>query len=79
MGVALLEIAKSADELFARDVFVVGKEISLSGLASVVDEDVGIGRHTSDGTDHVTASGWLAAEEFGEGECSFVRTYSLRT
>lgn len=51
--VSLLKVAKSSHKLLAGNVFVVGKEVSLGGLAGVVDEDVGIGRHASDSTDHV--------------------------
>lgn len=54
LGVSLLEIAESADELFAGNVFVVGEEVSLGGLTGVVDEDVGIGSHAGDGANHVT-------------------------
>lgn len=53
LSVALLEIAKTAHELLARDFFVVGEQISLGGLSGVVDEDVCIGRHASDGADHI--------------------------
>ena len=53
LRVTLLQIAKTADELLARDVFVVGKEVSLRSLTGVVDEDVCIGRHSCDGADHV--------------------------
>ena len=53
--VALLEIAQTAHELLAGDVFVVGPEILLGGLAGVVDEDVGIGRHAGNGANHVAA------------------------
>jgi len=54
LGVTLLQITESADELFAGDVFVVGEEVSLSGLSGVVDKDVGIGGHSSNSADHVT-------------------------
>jgi hypothetical protein len=53
LRVSLLEIAQAAHELLAGNVFVVGEEVALGGLAGVVDEDVGIGRHASDGADHV--------------------------
>lgn len=36
MGVALLEVAEAADELFAGDFFVVGEEVALGGLAGYV-------------------------------------------
>ncbi len=41
--------------MFAGNVFVVGEQVSLSGLSGVVDEDVGIGSHTCYGADHVAA------------------------
>ena len=53
LGVALFKVTQASDELFAGDFFVVGEEIALSGLAGVVDEDVGVGSHASDGADHV--------------------------
>ena len=53
LRVTLLQIAQAADKLFARNLLVVGEEVVLSGGASVVDEDVGIGGHSGDGTDHV--------------------------
>lgn len=55
LGVALLQIAETADELFARDFFAVGNEVALGGLSGVVNEDVRISGHTSNSTDHVTA------------------------
>lgn len=54
LSVALLQIAQATDELLARDVFVVGEKVSLSGLAGVVDEDVRIGCHACNGADHIT-------------------------
>ena len=66
LSVTLLEVAKSTDELFARDVLVVREEVSLGGLASVVDQDVGIRGHTCDGADHVAM------------EAALVRTKSYR-
>ncbi len=53
LRVALLQVTQAAHELLAGDVFVVGEEVLLGGLASVVDEDVGVGGHACDGTDHV--------------------------
>jgi hypothetical protein len=53
LRVSLLEIAQAAHKLLAGNIFVVGEEVALGGLAGVVDEDVGIGRHTSNGADHV--------------------------
>ena len=53
LGVALLEVAEAAHELFAGDVGIVGEQVALRGLASVVDEDVGVGGHACDGADHV--------------------------
>ena len=53
LGVALLEVTEATDELFTGDFFVVGEEVALSGLTGVVDEDVGVGGHASDGADHV--------------------------
>ena len=54
MRIPLFQVAQAADELFAGDLFVVGEEVALGGLAGVVDEDVGVGSHTSDGADHIT-------------------------
>lgn len=54
LSVALLQVTESAYELFAGDVFVVGEEVSLSGLSGIVDKDVGIGGHSSNSADHVT-------------------------
>lgn len=51
--VSLLQIAEATDELLAGDVFVISEEVSLSGLAGVVDENVGVGSHSCHGTDHV--------------------------
>lgn len=59
--VALLQITKTAYQLLAGDILVVGKQIALGGLSGVVDEDVGIGGHTCDGADHV-------AKESGESQ-----------
>lgn len=53
LRVPLLEIAQAAHELLARNVGVVGQEVSLSGLTGVVDEDVGVGCETGDCADHV--------------------------
>lgn len=53
LGITLLEIAHSTNELLAGDFFVVRKEVALSRLPGVVDKDVGICSHTSNGTDHV--------------------------
>ena len=53
LSVALFEVAEAADELFAGDFGGVGEEVALGGLAGVVDEDVGVGRHAGDGADHV--------------------------
>lgn len=55
--VSLLEVAESADELLARNVFVICEEIALGGLAGVVDEDVGVGGHSCYGADHVAVKG----------------------
>lgn len=54
LGITLLQVTQSAHKLLARNVFVVGEEVALGILTCVVDEDVGIGVHTSDGADHVT-------------------------
>lgn len=54
MCVSLLQVAKAPDKLLAGDVFVVGKQISLCSLSSVVDKNVGVGRHACHGADHVT-------------------------
>lgn len=54
LGISLLQVTQSANELFARNVFVVGEEVALGILTCVVDKDVGIGVHTGDGADHVT-------------------------
>jgi len=53
--------------LLAGDVFVVGKEVTLSGLAGVVDEDVCIGGHTCYGADHVAEACQLNYTEPIEG------------
>ena len=65
LGVALLEVAQASDELLAGDLFVVGKEVSLGGLAGVVDEDVGIGGHAGNGADHVATVGQMKDKETG--------------
>lgn len=59
--VSLLQIAKAADQLFAWDVLIVGEEVTLGGLAGVVDEDVGVGVHTCDGADHVAIGSQVAS------------------
>lgn len=51
--VTLLEVTKAAHQLLAGDVSVVGEEVALRGLAGVVDKDVRVGRHASDGAEHV--------------------------
>lgn len=55
--VSLLQVAESADELLARNVFVICEEIALGGLAGVVDEDVGVGCHSCYGANHVAVQG----------------------
>lgn len=54
LGISLLQITKPADKLFTWNVFVVREEVALGVLASIVDENVGIGVHTGNGADHVT-------------------------
>lgn len=56
LSVSLFQIAKTADELLARDVFIVGEEIALGGLTGVVYEDVSIGGHACYGADHVAVT-----------------------
>jgi hypothetical protein len=51
--VSLLQITQPPNKLFARNILVVGKKVVLSSLASIVDEDVCVGGHSSDGADHV--------------------------
>jgi len=51
--VALLQIAQSAHQLLARDILVVGHQVVLRCLTSVVNQDVRIGGHSGDGADHV--------------------------
>lgn len=60
LSVTLLQVAESADKLLARDLFAVGNEVALGCLSGVVDEDIRIGSHTGDSTNHVTAR-WLIA------------------
>lgn len=55
LGVPLLQIAYPADQLFTRDVLIVGQQVSLGSLAGVIDEDVGVGGHARNRTDHVAA------------------------
>lgn len=74
--VALLQIAQTTDQLFAWNVFVVGKEIALGGLSSVVDENVGVGGHASDGTDHV--AGIISkTEQRAEGKSVLIENVQL--
>ena len=54
LGVALFQVAQAPHELLTGDLFVVCQKVALSGLAGVVNEDVGIGGHAGDGADHVT-------------------------
>lgn len=54
LRVALFQITQTPDKLLARNVFIVGKEVALGSLTSVVDENVGVSGHTSDGTNHIT-------------------------
>lgn len=54
LGISLLQITQSADKLFTWNVFVVREEVALGVLASIVDQDVGIGVHSCNGADHVT-------------------------
>lgn len=54
LGISLLQITQSADKLFTWNVFVVRKEVALGVLASIVDQNVGIGVHARNGADHVT-------------------------
>ncbi len=56
LGVSLFQVTQSSHKLFAGYVFVVREKISLSGLAGVIDENVGIGSHACNGTDHITGS-----------------------
>ena len=63
LRVALFEIAEAPDELLAGDVVVVGEEEALGGLAGVVDEDVGVGRHAGDGADHVAITILVVSRE----------------
>lgn len=55
LGISLLQITQSAHKLFAGDVFVVGKEITLGILTGVVDQDVGVCVHACHCANHVTA------------------------
>ena len=59
LGVALFEITQPPHQLFARDIFVVGQEISLGGLSRVIDEDVGVRSHTCHRAYHV--AGFISA------------------
>jgi hypothetical protein len=54
LGISLLEITQSADELLTGNIFVVGKKVALGVLTGIVDENVGIGVHTRHGANHVT-------------------------
>ena len=54
LGISLLEITQSANELLTGNVFVVRKKVALGILAGIVDENVGIGVHTRHGANHVT-------------------------
>lgn len=54
LGISLLQITQSTDKLFTWNVFVVREEVALGVLASIVDQNVGIGVHTRNGADHVT-------------------------
>ena len=52
--IALFGVAESSDKLLARDVFIVGEEITLGLLSSVVDENVRISGDATYGANHVT-------------------------
>lgn len=54
LGISLLQITQSTDKLFTWNVFIVREEVALGVLASIVDQNVGIGVHTRNGADHVT-------------------------
>jgi hypothetical protein len=54
LGISLLEITQSANQLLTWNVFVVGKKVALGVLTGIVDENVGIGVHTRNGANHVT-------------------------
>lgn len=56
LRITLLEITQTSYQLFTGYVFVVGKEISLGGLAGVVDKDVRIGSHACYSAYHVAAT-----------------------
>lgn len=56
LGISLLQITQSTDKLFAWNVFVVREEVALGVLASIVDQNVGIGVHTRNSADHVTGN-----------------------
>ena len=62
LRISLLEITQTSYQLFTGYVFVVGEKVSLGGLASVVDEDVGIGSHACDSTYHVAVTRTLVFE-----------------
>jgi hypothetical protein len=53
LSVSLLQIAQSSNKLLTGNIFVVGQQVTLGGLAGKVDEDVRIGGHACYGTDHV--------------------------
>lgn len=60
LGIPLLQVTQPAHKLLAGNVFVVGEEVALGVLTSVVDQDVGIGVHASHCADHVTVINELA-------------------
>jgi hypothetical protein len=73
LRVALFEIAKTAHELLAGDVFVVGEQVALGGLAGVIDEDVGVGCHACYGADHVAITISAAIQA-----CIYTLTHSFK-
>lgn len=77
LSVTLLEIAQATDELLAGDLLVVGQEVVLGGGAGVVDENVGVGRHSSDGADHVARNS--SVQKGNSATCMGRRTRSVCT